>query len=163
MCMSRKHNGRGGEIGGGRGGFSPPLWKQGGLSPPPPPPPPHFITCPYYKLQQHSSGCLQKSARVKIATESAKKTATRMHQKHSQRIKISKIFWGSMPPDPLGGLWAYAHSLTVITVHSRKSEPPHFCYLFSALEWACIMHRVGVATLALFVTPVDRIHRFDAH
>ena len=40
---------RGGEIGGGRGGFSPPTLETRGAEPP------HFIICPYYKLQQHSS------------------------------------------------------------------------------------------------------------
>ena len=35
--------GRGGEIGGGRGGFSPPTLETRGAEPP------HFITSPYYK------------------------------------------------------------------------------------------------------------------
>ena len=43
-----------------------------------------------------------------------------------------------MPPDPLGGLWAYAHSIIVVTVHNQRSESPTlFYYLFSALDDAC--------------------------
>ena len=36
-----------------------------------------------------------KSAKVKIATKVSPKTGARLHQKRSQRVEISKIFWGS--------------------------------------------------------------------
>ena len=42
---------------------------------------------------------LEAMAKVKIATKISPKTAARLHHKRSQRVEISKIFWGSMPPD----------------------------------------------------------------
>ena len=68
-----------------------------------------------------------KSAKVKIATKISPKIGARLHQKRSQGVEISNIFSGSMPPDPLGGLWAHAHSLTVVRQYTVKGlSPPTF-------------------------------------
>ena len=102
------------------------------------------ITCPYYKLQQHSSVIILdvcKSAWVKIATKSIPKLLPEWIR-NARELKFPKFFGGACPQTPLGGLWAYAHSLTVVTVHSQRSElppsptppHPHFCYLFCALD-----------------------------
>ena len=52
--------------------------------------------------------------------------------------KFPKFSGGACPQTPLGGLWAYAHSIIVITVHDQRSEPPHLYYLFSALVYVVI-------------------------
>ena len=44
--------------------------------------------------------------------------------------KFPKFSGGACPQTPLGWLWVYAHSLTVVTV---KGLSPPLCYLFSAL------------------------------
>ena len=114
---------RGREI----GGMSPPILSHA-----------HTI-----KLQQHSSGCLQKSPQIKIATKSVQKLLPECIRNTLRESKFPKFSGGACLQTPLGGLWAYAHSLTIVTVHSQKSEPepppppppppPHFCYLFSTL------------------------------
>ena len=45
-----------------------------------------------------------------------------MHQKHSQRVEISKIFWGSMPPDP--PRWAVGICPLPNCCHSKGLSPP---------------------------------------
>ena len=48
--------------------------------------------------------------------------------------KFPKFSGVACPQTLLGGLWAYAHSITIVTVYNQRSEPPpHFYYLFSAL------------------------------
>ena len=106
---------RGGEIGGAGGASAPPLGKQGGLSP-------LFITSPYYKSTATYSSVIIldvcDSAQVKIATKSAKKLLPECIRNALRESKFPKF------SDPLGGLWAYAHSLTVVTV--KGLSPPTF-------------------------------------
>ena len=42
---------------------------------------------------------------------------------------------GHSPGMPWPAATYDAHSIIVITVHDQRSEPPHFYYLFSALEY----------------------------
>ena len=113
---------------GSRGASAPPLWKQVGLSPP------ILSHAHTIKLQQHSSGCLQKVARVKISTKSVQKLLPECIRNALRESKFPKFSGGACPQTPLGGLWAYAHNLTACCHSTQRSEPPHFCYLISALE-----------------------------
>ena len=115
------HLSRGGEIG-GQGGFSPPTWETRGAEPP------HFITSPYYKSTATYSSVIIldvcDSAQVKIATKSAKKLLPECIRNALRESKFPKFSGGACPQTPLGGLWAYAHSLTVVTV--KGLSPPTF-------------------------------------
>ena len=125
-----RRNGGGG--GGGRGASAPPLRKQGGLSPP-------ILSYAHtIKLQQHSSGCLQKSPQVKIATKSVQKLLPECIRNTLRESKFPKFSGGAYPQTPLGGLWANAHSLTIVTVHSQKSEPPPPLWLPVLRPWTVL-------------------------
>ena len=115
---------RGGEIGGrGPGGEA------------------HFITCPCYKITATQFRMFGSS---KIATKSVQKLLPEYIRNTLRESKFPKFSGGACPQTPLGRLWLYAHSLTVVIVHSQRSEPPHFCYLFSALTFR-INRTLGVS------------------
>ena len=51
--------------------------------------------------------------------------------------KFQKFSGGASPQTPPGGLWIFAHSITIVIGHNHRSEPPHhfyYMYLFSTLE-----------------------------
>ena len=103
----------GGGGGGGAWGLEPPpLWKQGGLSP--------LILSHAYTIIVILSVCMSVPSK-----NNQPQIAVRMPQKCSQGVyKFPKFSGGACPQTPLGGLWAYAHSIIVITVHDQRSEPP---------------------------------------
>ena len=75
------------------------------------------------------------SAQVKLLLEIPKKCCQNTSETLSGSRNFQKFSGGACPQTPLGGLWAYAHSITIVTVHNQMSDPPppHFYYLFSAL------------------------------
>ena len=89
---------------------------RGGLQPPPILSHAHTI-----KFQQHSSGCLQKIARVKITTKSVQKLLPECIRNALRESKFPKFSGGACPQTPVGVLWAYAHSLTACC-HSTQSK-----------------------------------------
>ena len=104
---------------GGRGGFSPPTLETKGAEPP-------ILSQAYAtKVQQRSSVIIVdvcKSARVKITTKSVPKLLSECIRNTLRELKFPKFSGGACPQTPLGGLC----SLTVVIVHSQRSEPPTF-------------------------------------
>ena len=121
-------------MGGGGGGG----WGWGGVEPP------HVTTCPYY-----NSKYLYVSAQ---ATKSAPKWLSECLR---NALNFQNFYGGACPQTPLGGLWAYAHSIIVVTVHIHRSESSHFYYLFSALIalWYYGINLQGVVTTISPVLP----------
>ena len=133
VCIHVYLQGRRNRGGRGGGASAPPLWKQGGLSPP------FFHNPILQKVQQHSSviicRCLQKSARVKIATKSVQKLLPECIRNALRESKIPKFSGGACPQAPLGGLWSYAYSLTAVTV--KCLSPPTFVTCSPPLTCVC--------------------------
>ena len=96
----------------------------GGLEPPPPTmdvggtEPPHITTCPYYN---YNSKCLYVSTQAIISTPNRLSKCPRNTLRKS---KFPKFSGGACSQTHLGGLWAYAHNTTVVTMHTQRSEHP---------------------------------------
>ena len=72
------------------------------------------------------SNCLRESAQVKMATKLAQKLLSECLRNTLRELKFPNFFGAACPQTPLGVLWAYAHSITFVTVRIQRSEPPTF-------------------------------------
>ena len=123
---------RGREIGGTGGGaqVSPPHFgNRGGWAP------------SYYHMPilQHCDIVLsyvcERVLKWKVLLDQPPKMLPECLRNAPRESKFPKFSGGACPQTPLGRLWAYAHSIIIVTVHNQRSEPPTFTICFPPLSY----------------------------
>ena len=79
--------------------------------------------CASFLVTEINCQVFAKSAQVKLLLKSVQKLVPDCTRNALRESKFPRFSVGACCQTLLGGLWAYAHSLTVVPVHSQRSEP----------------------------------------